>query len=161
MSGRRWMAWALGASLAANLVVAGALVGAALSGPSARGGPRGAPTAGGAVELSGLVRALAPAERIALRRALVADGAVGAGRAAMGAARAEVVAALRAEPFDPARLEAALEGVRARRDALGARGAAALAAVAARMGPEARAAYADRVAAMPERRPRLRPRDRP
>lgn len=140
----RWLRIALVLSLMLNLLVLGAFVGRALR-PDPFG-PR-------AVVLRDLsfgpyTDALSPADRDALR-ADFARRAPGL-REALRLHRegqAAVLAALRAEPFDPAALDAAL-AEQARR--LTERAAAARAVLVARiaaMPPEARAAYADRLAA--------------
>lgn len=144
----RGLRWLLIASLALNLLVAGLVVGALAreGGPGAR--PRPAE-----LSLGPFARALEPEDRRAVLRSLGdhRPDLRPLGRQDRAALFAEVMAALRAEPFDRARAAAALaeqsarvaEVERAVRDALLARLAAMTAAE--------RAAFADRLEAELER----------
>ncbi|MBM2577065.1 periplasmic heavy metal sensor [Jannaschia sp. Os4] len=140
---RRWVPWALAASLAVNLLVAGAVVGA-----MAMGGGDRARGFGGPPELA-LARALPKEERARLREAL-RDAAVRRGDRTR--TRDAVVAALRAEPFDAAALELALVEAVERQRAPRAEAAAAIAAAVGRLAPEERAALVEAIG----RRTRLR-----
>ena len=100
---------ALIASLAVNLLIVGAVAGmvwrhAGPNGPAGRGGPPGL----GSYAMP-YVHALPEAERRALH-ALMREGETGRrqSRAARQAAYVDVLTSLRAEPFDPAVLSAAL-----------------------------------------------------
>jgi hypothetical protein len=127
------------ASLALNLLVAGLVLGDALAG----GGPGGPPRR---VEMSlgPLARALDEDDRRAILEDLRGRPEF-ARRGPRGADLAPILAALRAEPFDPDRARAAFaEQARVVAAAQGAAQEALLARLAA-MSPEARAAVADRL----------------
>ncbi len=133
-------------SLALNLLVAGLLLGDALAG----GGPGGPPRR---VEMSlgPVARALGEEDRRAIQDALRGRpelAALGRGpRGAGGPDFAAILAALRAEPFDPERARAAFAAqARAVAAAQGAAQEALLARLAA-MPPEERRAVADRLEA--------------
>ena len=144
---RRWRA-VLIVSLALNLIVAGILLGAALD----RAGPgRGEMRAAG--PLAPLVRALPPEDRQAvlgaLRRERAPQDLPPRGR---GSAGGPLLAALRAEPFDPLLVRRALQDQRRRGEARLSAAEAALATRLAEMTPAARAAYADALQEQLERR---------
>lgn len=145
---RRKLRGLLIGSLALNLVLVGLFVGAGLR--------HGAPSHA-TVRADILVRVLEGEDRRAIGRAV--KDAQGGGRAAFWAAQKAalqaVSAALVAEPFDPARLEAALaqKSAHLRRTRDVAEGA--ILARLAEMGPEARAAVAARLEAALERGPKV------
>lgn len=129
----RWKTWALVGSVALNLVMAGMLGGIVL-----RGGPDG-----------GLMRAAIGAVPGKARHDLRH-----AGRAAfrglhrdadMRKARADLLAALRAEPFDAAVFRAGLDAAQSRLLQVGDRMEAALLAQVAAMDHAERRAMADRL----------------
>lgn len=132
--------WALVASLAVNLTVAGLALGAYLHGPP--------PPHGGFRDLGfgPYDAALQPADREALRGAMRAKaGDLTALRGAMAADNAAILAALRADPFDPAQLNAALG---AQQEHLGARmklGSDTIGAYLVSLAPKDRASFADRL----------------
>ncbi|WP_298430630.1 periplasmic heavy metal sensor [uncultured Jannaschia sp.] len=136
---------ALGLSLALNLVVAGAVVGARLS-----GGPPGRDGGTGRSEIGAIARGLDAPTRRAMGRALRDDPAIRADRAAMRAAQSELRAALVADPFDRAALLDAMRARQALQGRLTDRGFEAFADAVAGMTPEARAELAAR---MSRRRP--------
>ena len=106
-----WMKLLLIVSLAANLAVAGLVIGHAFRPNEERGGGRGPDrTIGWIVEMM-------PEERreFALNHFAGAREEIAAARANRGALLAAVVAAIRAEPFDPAGLDAALDALFDRR----------------------------------------------
>ena len=122
-------------SLALNLGVLGIALGHALDGPGRERGPRmGGPAAP-------LIQALPRAER----RALVQTLRQGP-RPPRGRGLDPVLEALRATPFDPDALSAALGQARAAGDARLRRAEAALIERLTQMSPQARAAYAERLA---------------
>lgn len=148
-SKRRWMPIVLAISLGLNLAVAAAVAGAAWrhKGPG-DGGPRGA-KGGGAIYLQAL-----PHEA---RRAVLANL-----RSARGPApdTSLMIEALRQEPFDT---KAAARALAARRDRGLARseaGNAALLGHIATMTAQERAAYADRIEEISERRKAKRQKQR-
>jgi|GEM_PF-135646 len=142
-----WMRLALVASLAANLLVAGVVVGAMLDGHG--GGPRGVI---GDIGLGPFTGAFAPEDRKAMREAFMARAPDL--RAMRDQERQDfraVLDALRAEPYDPAAMRAALQRLS---DRLGARmdlGRDILLERLDAMPPAARAAFADRLEAALER----------
>lgn len=104
----RWLKWALGVSLALNLVVVGMVAGAAYR----LGGPNGerrhldrAPTSYGAA----LARALPREARRELRRSLRADDAGLPDRAERRALFTQMIALLRDETFDREAAQALLD----------------------------------------------------
>jgi uncharacterized membrane protein len=133
-SRRRWLSWALVASLGLNLALVGLLAGVAL-----HGGPRRLTPPG----LWHYARALPEAHREALGRELRARRAqwIGA-REALRQNRRAMAAALTAQPFDPAAVAALLAEERRLTATLSEQGAEPLVAEIARMTPEERAAYA-------------------
>ncbi|MCX7889101.1 MAG: periplasmic heavy metal sensor [Rhodobacteraceae bacterium] len=140
----RWMRVALVVSLAANLLVAGVVVGAMLHGPD--GGPRGAI---GDIGLGPFTGAFAPEDRRAMRDDFLARAAdFRAMRDREHADFAAVLAALRAEPFDRAALEAALGSLRDRLAQRMDLGRDIMLDRLSAMTPAARAAFADRLEEM-------------
>jgi uncharacterized membrane protein len=129
----RWLKIALVVSLALNLAVAGLVAGAALKGRPDPGRDGLWPYSRALPEpyRGDLMRALR-----ASRRDWIAD------REALGSTRAELAAALVAEPFDADAVADLLARQRDRFTALADRGAALLVAQIARMSPEERRAYA-------------------
>jgi uncharacterized membrane protein len=142
MAGSRWLKWALVASLGLNLAVLGVIGGAILKGP-----PPG-PMPG--IALWHYAHALPDPYRRDLGRALRESRRDWIGpREALRNQRPALAAALTAEPFDPAAVEAVLAQETRLTDELAARGTRLLLAQIQRMTPEERAAYA---AALTERR---------
>jgi len=136
---RNWLRIALVLSLAVNLGVGGMVAGAVLR----RGVPARVECDAG---LGPIADAMTRIDRRALREALVARyQELGAGRAALRADYDVLLQSLRAEPFDPAAVDAALAALATRNaDRLsGAR--AILADYITGLAPEARAALADRL----------------
>ena len=135
---RPWLRIVLGVSLALNLAVAGLGLGAAIrfGGPE-RAGP---PLPLGAV----LYRELPREDRRALRDARLGTRPERAER--RRAEIAELDAALRAVPFDPARVEGFLAAQSQQRDALEQALRAAWLTRVSEMSDNARATYADRLA---------------
>jgi uncharacterized membrane protein len=141
-SGSRWLKWALVASLGLNVAVLGVIGGAILKGP-----PPG-PMPG--IALWHYAHALPDPYRRDLGRALRESRREWIGpREALRGQRAALAAALTAEPFAPAAVEAVLARETRLTDELAARGMGLLLAQIERMTPEERAAYA---AALTERR---------
>ncbi len=106
--GSRWMKIALAVSVALNLAVAGIAAGAWLKEGRHRGLPRD-------LSFGQFGEAFSSEDRRALREAFVERGA--GFREARQAARAELdalVAALRADPFDPAAMTAVLSAIETR-----------------------------------------------
>ncbi len=150
---RRWMAWGLVASVAANMAVVVAVVAAMLAGGpdghrggGSSGGPGGGRGIGGPPGMAALAHGLDRSQREALFRALRGDETLRAGRERMGAAEADVISALTADPFVPEAFEAALVVQRDLQGALAGRGIAALSAIVASLSPPERAAIALRIA---------------
>jgi hypothetical protein len=146
----RWLKAALVASLALNLAVAGIVAGALLG---ERRDQRRLPPAEAAREL-GLgpyTRALELADRRALgtavRERLRTAGGPRAIRAEIRQDFAQVLAAIRADPFDADRVAALIAAQAARAEARRDLGAALLVERLAEMDAERRAAYADRLEA--------------
>lgn len=140
---RRWLGYALAASLAVNLAVLGLIAGLALKGPPDH--PRG-PEMG----LWRYGAALPAPYRDDLMRALRDNRRTwGAERQRLSGQRAALAAALTAEPYDKARVTAILASERALLDALAGRGTGLLLAQIDRMDGAARAAYAARLLAPP------------
>jgi uncharacterized membrane protein len=136
--GPRWMRIALAVSLALNLAVAGVVAGAILR----DGNPRARQDFG----LGPLSDALTREDRRALREAFLDRHADLRGdRQAMRADFAGLIQVLRAEPFDPAALDTALQAIAARNADLLATGRALLADRLRAMSPQDRAAFADRL----------------
>ncbi|MBP0484031.1 periplasmic heavy metal sensor [Sagittula salina] len=148
------------ASLALNLAVAGAVAGFFVMGPPPP--PRDRP--GGADPALPYTRALTEDQRRALRRewrgAVFRDPEEARGvRSGVLADYREALEILRAAPFDGARLEALMAEQAERGAAARARGQALLSDYVARMDPEDRAAYADRLEESLLRLQRRRDRD--
>lgn len=129
----RWKTWALAASVVLNLVLVGMLGGIML-----RGGPDG-----------GLIRAAIAALPDDARRALRRDSREawrGAGdHAGAGSARAELLAALRAEQFDADGFRTGLGAARMRLIGMSERLEDRLVMQLAKLDAEARRAVADRL----------------
>lgn len=104
-SGPRWVRIALAVSVALNLAVAGLAAGAWLREGPGHGMPRD-------MSFGPFTEALSDSDRRELRRAL-GDRAseFREARQQMRADREALLAALRAEPFDPAAVDAALEAI--------------------------------------------------
>lgn len=137
----RWLRWLLAASLALNLLVLGLVVGDALRDGRPGGGLR--PTE---MALGPFARALADEDR----RAILSDlrgrpELAPLGRGERGAAFAGILAAVRAEPFDEARLRAAMAEQSERVEAAQRAVQDAVAARLASLPPQERAAFADRL----------------
>lgn len=148
----RWLRWALFVSVAVNLLVAGSVAGLMLThghrdDRHARGGDRGA-------GFARYVRALGPEDRALLREAYrtgrTGDEG-GSRRAAHRADQADLLTALRADPFDSGAVGAVFERQIARMSVGMARGQALLLDRIAAMPPAQRAAFADRLEQMSER----------
>ncbi|MFN3577976.1 MAG: periplasmic heavy metal sensor [Tabrizicola sp.] len=107
-SGSRWLKVALAVSVALNLAVAGLVLGAWLGDGPRKGMPRD-------LSFGPFSEALSDKDRRALRRDLM--GRLGEFRTSREAARAEfngLLAALRADPFDPEGLKTALAAIERR-----------------------------------------------
>ncbi|HMO09534.1 MAG TPA: periplasmic heavy metal sensor [Paracoccaceae bacterium] len=154
----RWMRVLLVVSLALNLAVAGLVAGAMLRGPWSGDGPRAV-----SVRDPGLgpyAAALSEEDRSVLRRALRARlPDLRAARAGFQADMQAVLGALRAEPFDPEALRAAMDRSSARLTETVAIGQAMVFDRIAALGPAERRAFADRLEAALDR-PLRRLRDR-
>ena len=139
----RGLRWLLIVSLALNLLVAGLVVGAL----ARHGGPGGRPRPA-ELSLGPFARALEPEDRRAVLRSLGDRPDLRPpGREERAAHFAEVVAALRAEPFDQPRAAAALAEQSERVAAVEQAVQEALLARLAAMTPAERAAFADRLLA--------------
>lgn len=138
----KWLRIGLIVSLALNLLIVGALVGAALSGGKWRhDGPPRAEAVGGP-----LTRALSPEDRHAIARALHAAHRKGdLPRGWRPEEFVTVLQALRAVPFDPAALEARLEALNGQVEERLRFGQSLLVRHLAGMDAEERAAYAARL----------------
>ena len=137
----RWMRVGLVLSLALNLLILSLIAGLILSGRGPAGAPRGVEFASGP-----MLEALDFADRRAVGRALRESGeARRIGREARQAMLGEMAALIRAEPFDPAALEALLETQAERGRRLQTLARAAYLARLEDLTPEARNAYADRL----------------
>lgn len=155
----RWVKPLLVVSLAINLAVAALVVGAVI-----RGGPpmRGAMHQDGGRDLGiGLmVDSLSRADRAALRRAFVAsDPGLGNWRERARQEFAVLLAALRAEPFDPEALRAVMQEQSARMRTRLENGREILIDRIAAMTPAERAEFAARIEERLERLPGARRRD--
>jgi uncharacterized membrane protein len=132
--------WVLVASLALNLAVGGMMLGAVL-----KGGPGGRDMLRD-MGFGPYDAALLPRDRDTLRKALrQKSGDLKANRAMAGADLVAVVSSLRASPFDPAALAAAMA---AQQDHLSARmqlGTEAMRAFLVSLAPQERLAFADRL----------------
>jgi uncharacterized membrane protein len=132
---RPWLKWALVASLGLNLATLGLIGGAVVKGPPAGPMP--------GLALWHYARALPDPYRRDLGRALRASRRDWIGpRDALRGQRAALAAALTAEPFQAAAVEAVLARQARLTDELAARGTRMLMAQIGRMTPEERGAYA-------------------
>lgn len=147
-SAPRWVRVLLVLSLALNLLVAGIVLGNALTHGGPGRGPRPAEMA-----LDPVARALDPGDRRAILHGLRGNPDLRPlGEEERGAALDGIAAAVRAEPFDAARLREALS-VRSDRIAAAQRAVQeALVARIAAMSPDERAAFAGRLEDGPRRR---------
>ena len=137
----RWMRVLLVLSLALNLLVAGLLIGDALTGGGPGRGPRPAEMALGPV-----AQALDPADRRAILGTLRGHpGLRPLGREERVAGLQEIAAAARTEPFDQDRLRAALSRQAERMAGAAEAVQEALLTRLSAMTPEERAAFADRL----------------
>lgn len=150
-AGRGWLRWVLAGSLALNLLVAGLVAGAFLRGD--------APGRSMRLDLSifPYTQAFAPEDRAALLRDWRARGPAPREIAAQRQAEQRaVLAALRADPFVPATLEAAMAMRLDQAQAHQALGQAILVERLRALDPAARALYADRLEDAIARGPRPR-----
>lgn len=135
---RLWLRIVFGLSLALNLLVLGVAVGAALRFGGPDGARRPPPVVGAA-----LYRELPRDDRRAFRQAMEkSPQARGPGRKEVAG---QIAALLRASPFDISALQALLDDQAAQRGQWQKAASQALIAQLARMDPQERAAYADRV----------------
>jgi len=140
---RRILRWALGLSLALNLLILGAVGGALWRHGGPGQGPRGG-MPGLHSYASPYVRALPAEARQDLHREMRAGmQAQNASREARRAQYDEMLASLRAEPFDPAKAKAVLAEQGAAVATVQEAAHAAWLAQVASMSPEARGKYAD------------------
>lgn len=140
---RGWVKILLAVSLAANLAVAGLAAGAFLR----HGPPRDRD-----IGLGPLAQAMTRDDWKAMRPAfLERHPDLKAGPAVLRGDFAALLAALRGEPFDPAALDGALEGIASRNADRLASARAVIADHLKAMTPAARAAYADRLERVLER----------
>lgn len=138
---RRWLRWLLAASLALNLLVGGLVLGEAL-----RGGPPGKGPHPTEIALGPLARALEEGDRRAILDSLRGRPELDPlGRRERGAAFGDILAAVRADPFDEAGLRAAMGRQAARVEAAQRATQEAVVARIAALTPEERAAFADRL----------------
>lgn len=145
----KWLRIGLIVSLALNLLIVGAIAGAALSGGKwyHRGPPRMAAMGGP------LTHALAPADRIAMARDLHAAHMDGARPHDVPRKEFEaLIADLTATPFDPAAVKTRLATIQGRFEERMRLGQSALVARLAGMDAAGRAAYAERLAVELRRR---------
>lgn len=130
---------ALAVSVALNLAVAGLAAGAFLRDGPHRGMPRD-------MSFGPFSEALDDADRKSIRQALMER--MGEFREQRQAAKAEfeaLLVALRADPFDPAAMQAALSAIEARNSQRLELGRSLIEARLTEMSPEARKAFADRL----------------
>jgi uncharacterized membrane protein len=150
---------ALYVSVAVNLLVVGAVVGLLVAHGLREGYPHGDR---GVVGFGRYTQALSPQDRAALRDAyrgqmhdMMRQGAGGAEyddpRALFRAERASIVAALRADPFDPAAVQALFDRQKTRMTAAIALGQSLLLQRISAMSPQERTVFADRVEAGPQK----------
>lgn len=125
-------------SLALNLAVVGMIAGAGFSG---RFGDR--PARSFDFGLGPLSRALEPSERRAIGGAMRRDGALRA--VDLRGTAQEIIAALRSDPFDPARLETVMAAQMAQTAMVQHSAQEALLLQITAMSPQRRAAFADRL----------------
>lgn len=137
-SGRRWTRVLLGVSLGLNLLILGLAVGEVLGDGPGRGGRD--------FGLGPLSEALSHADRKALRDAfLERHPEARADRRAVRAEFEALAAALRAQPYDAAAVDTALEAIARRGIDLLNTGRDLMAERLQAMSPEDRAAFADRL----------------
>lgn len=137
----RGLRWALVASLAVNLAVAGMAVGAFL-----HGGPGGRGDMVRDLGFGPFDQALRPQDRQALKAALGArSGALRAARVEAGQDATAIVSALRTQPFDPAALDAALTGQHTHLSARMKLGSEVLRDFLTGLAPQDRLDFADRM----------------
>ncbi|WP_171060742.1 periplasmic heavy metal sensor [Poseidonocella sp. HB161398] len=144
-SPRRRLAWRIltGLSLALNVLVIAAVAGLVLSRHSFDG-DRPPPMRPGFV--APMIGVLPPADRRAVISELHGIGReAGVTRAAQSEIRADVIALLEAEPFDPAALEALLDSANDRFTGFTEASHRVIAARLAQMSPQERAGYVDRL----------------
>lgn len=147
-SGGRWLKLALVVSVGLNLAVAGLVLGARLGEGPRRDMPRD-------MSFGPFSEALSDKDRRALRRDLM--GRLGEFRTAREAARAEfaaLVTALRADPFDPEALKAALSAIETRNADRLELGRSLIENRLVEMSTAERQAFADRLERGLQRRPR-------
>lgn len=147
-SGSRWLKLALVASVALNLAVAGLVLGAWLGDGPRKGMPRD-------LSFGPFSEALSDKDRRALRRDLL--GRLGEFRTAREAARAEfadLLTALRADPFDPDALKMALAAIETRTADRLELGRSLIETRLVEMSAAERQAFADRLERGLQRRPR-------
>jgi uncharacterized membrane protein len=131
-------------SLCVNVFAAGLLAGRWWGGRDGHDGPRGRPAA--SLDVERLTERAPPEARPHLREAFrERRPEAGERMRALGAARREAAAAVRAEPFDPARLDAALSEVRDRTSEVQAVLHRGLGEALARMPPDVRRFYGEAV----------------
>lgn len=131
---------ALGVSVALNLLVVGVVAGAILR----DGGPRDRMVRD--LDLGPFTEALSPDDRAAMRREFVARmPEMGEARRAMRAEFRDLLALLRAEPFDPEAMRQVMTGQRARMQERVDLGQELLLQRLESMTPDARQAFADRL----------------
>jgi hypothetical protein len=148
---------ALVLSLTANLIILGLILGAAFGRDRDRPGREAALAD---IGLNPFVAALPGADRRAIGRALIAHaGDLRQNRQAFRKDFEDLLAALRAEPYDPAVARAALESQRARISERQDLGRELLFERIAGMGQAERAAFADALADAVRRGPHRRGRD--
>jgi len=135
-------------SLALNLAVVGMVVGTAVSGRLGDGPPRSFDLGLGPVS-----RALAPQERREIGRNLRRDG--GMQNSGLRDRASDIVAALKADPYDPEALQALMDAQAASMMDIQARAQAATLDQISAMTPERRRAFADQLA---EELSRIKPR---
>lgn len=155
---RRLLAVALFVSVALNLLVVGVIAGAFW----ARGDGPGFRPVLIDIGLGPYTRALSEADRATLRDAWQRRGPdLQTLRGARGADRAALLEALRAQPFDPAAVEAAFARQLSRQAGQQQLARTLLTERISAMSPAERAAYADRLEALPQRGDRRPARDDP
>lgn len=147
----RWKSVLLFVSLGLNLLVAGAILGAAL-GRGGEGGPRDRWRAARDLGPPSFVLALDRQDRRALSSRLMREGGGRADRAAVRARLDQSLRALRNEPFDPTALASLLEEQRNHSKQRQTDGARMLIGHLAAMSPDERRAYADRLERVLNRR---------
>ncbi|SDZ23758.1 Heavy-metal resistance [Jannaschia faecimaris] len=142
---RPWIKWALIASLALNVAIVAAVIGAiAIVGPDRHRASPGR-HGGGPPEIAALAQGLDRADRRALFRTLRESGRLAGGRERMGAARVAIAETLMADPFDPAAFEGAMRAQRDLQADLAGRGIAVMSEIIAGLTPAERAVLAERV----------------